>query len=169
MRPPVQFAKVAPSDRTFTASRMLCKCYKLRFDPFGLSLAFSLPPLALEFPRLFNGFSGPPRYNQLLVNVQFVSRFIVRTAAFFGCMIVVFGPESAGAFEIESFNVSNQIREVSFPTDTNNYYTLLTGAIVTNINQPVAMMVGTGDTGVLRDTNAPAQTGFYRVRALPAA
>lgn len=93
----------------------------------------------------------------------------VRPGALLGCVIAVSGLESAAGFEIVSFSVSNQTRVVSFPTDTNNYYTLLTGTIVTNINQPVAMVFGTGNTGILPDTNAPGQTGFYRVRALPPA
>ena len=96
-----------------------------------------------------------------------MSYFFVRAAALLAGVVALSNSASAASFEIESFSVTNQTRVVSFATETNLYYTLLTGTIVTNIDQPVSMIFGTGEIGVLRDTNAPAETGFYRVRALP--
>jgi hypothetical protein len=57
----------------------------------------------------------------------------------------------------------NGIR-IGFPVDTNAYYILYRGTTVTNISQPVSLVLGTGPMGDLADQHSSMMSAFYRVR-----
>src|SRR5438105_2415157 len=57
---------------------------------------------------------------------------------------------------------------LQFITDTNSYYTLFRGVIVTNISQPIDMILGARSLGQLTDPAAAANSvAFYLIRQVP--
>jgi Lamin Tail Domain len=75
----------------------------------------------------------------------------------------------AHGFQVTSsdFDGAGHFR-VQFEANTNSYYILYRSVTVTNIDVPVSMVLGTGPSGQLMDTNVnqlqPNETVFYRVR-----
>ena len=75
---------------------------------------------------------------------------------------------SAPALTVDSVGIGLAgRREFSFVSDTNSYYILYRGAVVTNIDTPVVMRLGIGSTTPLRDVSPQTNAGFYRVLAVP--
>src|SRR5712672_2899165 len=74
----------------------------------------------------------------------------------------------AQAFSITNFTVGpTGVRTLQFPTDTNSYYILYAGAVVTNINQPAAIALGASGMLQIQDPSPQLAAQFYRVRQVP--
>jgi hypothetical protein len=74
----------------------------------------------------------------------------------------------AQTFSITNFTFGpTGVRTLQFPTDTNSYYILYAGAVVTNINQPIAINLGTSGMLQLQDPSPQLDVQFYRVRQIP--
>jgi hypothetical protein len=74
----------------------------------------------------------------------------------------------AQTFSITNFTLGpTGVRTLQFPTDTNSYYILYAGAVVTNINQPIAINLGASGTLQFQDPSPQLAAQFYRVRQVP--
>jgi len=74
----------------------------------------------------------------------------------------------AQSFSITNFTIGpTGVRTLQFPTDTNSYYILYAGAVVTNINQPAAIALGASGMLQFQDPSPQFGAQFYRVRQVP--
>jgi Lamin Tail Domain len=89
------------------------------------------------------------------------------------CLLaVVFGahvsPARGQSFSITNFSVAPAgPRTVQFNADASSYYILYRGSVVTSLNQPVSLALGTAGSLTLQDSSIQTAAQFYRVAAIP--
>jgi hypothetical protein len=76
----------------------------------------------------------------------------------------------AQSFSTTNFNLApSGTRNISFEANTNSYYILYSGAVLTSVTQPIAMALGTIGSLQLQDTAPQVGIQFYRVAQVPLA
>ena len=71
-------------------------------------------------------------------------------------------------FSITNFSVGTAgPRSAQFSADASSYYILYGGTILTNINQPIALALGTAGALSLQDVSPQVAAQFYRVARIP--
>jgi hypothetical protein len=76
--------------------------------------------------------------------------------------------QQAGAFSITNFSIAaSGTRTAQLSGDANSYYILYGGTVVTNINQPIALALGSAGALNLQDTSPQLAGQFYRVAEIP--
>jgi hypothetical protein len=75
---------------------------------------------------------------------------------------------AAQTFSITNFSVGpSGARTAQFSADTNSYYILYGGTVITNISQPISLVLGVAGALSLQDTSPQLAAQFYRVAQIP--
>src|SRR3954447_7199537 len=94
-------------------------------------------------------------------------RLISLTTLFGVGLVGTVGQTCAQAFITNFSLIVNGPRTVEFSGDAASYYILYSGSVVTNISQPIALVVGTAGAMQLQDTTAQIAAQFYRIAQVP--